>query len=143
MSLTDSLEALQSTTIRHFLQSTDQQSCLLQTISHPLQMVVEKQLAGEGLSRREMGRDRFEGRVWQWQKQFGGSILQQLRRLGASCDWSRERFTLDPDMSGMPACPSCLQIYTRLTQQYKSAKQEMLQEVHTLLKPAPTCLQGL
>ena len=63
-------------------------------------MVVEKQLAGEGQSRRGLGRDEFEKRVWQWQEQYGGSILQQLRRLGASCDWSRERFTLDPSLSG-------------------------------------------
>ena len=63
-------------------------------------MVVEKQLAGEGTSRKEVGREGFEQRVWQWQRQYGGSILQQLKRLGASCDWSRERFTLDPSLSG-------------------------------------------
>lgn len=63
-------------------------------------MVVEKQLAAEGLTRRELGREEFERRVWQWKSQYGGSILQQLRRLGASCDWSRERFTLDPSLSG-------------------------------------------
>jgi hypothetical protein len=67
-----------------------------------MQMVVEKQLAGEGLSRKELGREAFEQRVWQWQRQYGGSILQQLKRLGASCDWSRERFTLDPSLSGTP-----------------------------------------
>lgn len=70
------------------------------SLIHCTQMVVEKQLAGEGLSRKELGREAFEQRVWQWQRQYGGSILQQLKRLGASCDWSRERFTLDPSLSG-------------------------------------------
>ena len=68
-----------------------------------MQMVVEKQLASEGLNRRELGREAFEQRVWQWRAQYGGSILEQLRRLGASCDWSRERFTLDPPLSGEQA----------------------------------------
>ena len=63
-------------------------------------MVVEKQLEAEGSSRRELGRDAFEARVWQWKAQYGSSILEQLRRLGASCDWSRESFTLDPGLSG-------------------------------------------
>ena len=64
------------------------------------QMVVERQLAAEGnIGRREMGRDAFVERVWAWKAQSGGTITQQLRRLGASCDWSRERFTLDEGLS--------------------------------------------
>ena len=64
------------------------------------QMVVERQLAAEGnIGRREMGRDAFIERIWQWKAQSGGAITQQLRRLGASCDWSRERFTLDEGLS--------------------------------------------
>jgi valyl-tRNA synthetase len=64
------------------------------------QMVVERQLAQAGnIGRREMGRDAFVERVWQWKAESGGTIVRQLRRLGASCDWSRERFTLDPGLS--------------------------------------------
>jgi len=65
------------------------------------QMVVERQLADEGnnMSRRDMGRDAFIERVWEWKEQSGGTITQQLRRLGASCDWSREAFTMDEPRS--------------------------------------------
>ena len=64
------------------------------------QMVVERQLAGEGnVGRRDLGRDAFVERVWAWKAQSGGTITAQLRRLGASCDWSRERFTLDEGLS--------------------------------------------
>ncbi|MCC5863003.1 MAG: valine--tRNA ligase, partial [Gammaproteobacteria bacterium] len=63
------------------------------------QMVVERQLAGEGSSRHALGRERFLERVWQWKAQSGGTITRQLRRLGASVDWSRERFTMDPEMN--------------------------------------------
>ena len=64
------------------------------------QMVVERQLAAEGnISRRDMGREAFIKRVWEWKEESGGTILNQLRRLGASCDWSRERFTMDEGLS--------------------------------------------
>ena len=63
------------------------------------QMVVERQLNAEGTSRRELGRDRFVERVWQWKQESGDSIGGQLRRLGASVDWSRERFTMEPGLS--------------------------------------------
>ncbi len=63
------------------------------------QMVVERQLEAQGISRHELGRDAFVERVWTWKEQSGGSILNQLRRLGASCDWSRERFTMDEGLS--------------------------------------------
>jgi valyl-tRNA synthetase len=63
------------------------------------QNVVERQLAKEGKSRHDMGRDAFIDRVWAWKKTSGGTIISQLKRLGASCDWSRERFTLDPALS--------------------------------------------
>lgn len=64
------------------------------------QMVVERQLAAnQEPSRRDMGREKFVERVWEWKEESGGMILQQLRRLGASCDWSRERFTLDEGLS--------------------------------------------
>jgi valyl-tRNA synthetase len=64
------------------------------------QMVVERQLAAEGnISRRDMGREAFVARIWEWKATSGGTIVRQLRRLGASCDWSRERFTLDEGLS--------------------------------------------
>lgn len=59
------------------------------------QMVVERQLDEAGLHRRDMGREAFLERVWQWKEESGGTINRQLRRLGASCDWSKERFTMD------------------------------------------------
>jgi valyl-tRNA synthetase len=63
------------------------------------QNAVEKDLAKDGRNRHQLGRDKFLDRVWQWREEKGGRILQQLRRLGASCDWSRERFTLDAGLS--------------------------------------------
>ncbi|MGH7358347.1 MAG: class I tRNA ligase family protein, partial [Candidatus Rokuibacteriota bacterium] len=63
------------------------------------QVVVERQLAAEGTSREALGREAFIQRVWKWKEESGGTILQQLRRLGASCDWERERFTMDPGLS--------------------------------------------
>jgi valyl-tRNA synthetase len=64
------------------------------------QMVVERQLAQKGnVSRRDMGREAFVETVWKWKAESGGTIVRQLRRLGASCDWSRERFTLDEGLS--------------------------------------------
>lgn len=63
------------------------------------QMVVERLLDKEGVSRKELGRETFLSRVWQWKAESGGAITQQLRRLGASPDWSRERFTMDEGLS--------------------------------------------
>ena len=63
------------------------------------QMVVERLLAAEGSSRSELGREGFLDRVWQWKAQSGDRIAQQLRRIGASVAWSRERFTMDPGLS--------------------------------------------
>ena len=63
------------------------------------QMVVERQLSENGESRREIGRENFLSRVWKWKEQSGGTITKQLRRLGASCDWNRERFTMDEGLS--------------------------------------------
>src|ERR1700749_4909290 len=64
------------------------------------QMVVERQLVERQLpSRRDMGRKKFVERVWKWKEESGGTIINQLKRLGASCDWSRERFTMDEGLS--------------------------------------------
>jgi len=63
------------------------------------QYVVEKELAKEKKSRKSLGREKFIERVWQWKKEHGGIIIEQLKRLGASCDWARERFTMDEGLS--------------------------------------------
>jgi valyl-tRNA synthetase len=63
------------------------------------QMVVERQLEQQGKSRHDLGREAFVKRVWEWKAQSGGAITQQLRRMGASLDWSRERFTMDAGLS--------------------------------------------
>jgi valyl-tRNA synthetase len=63
------------------------------------QLMVERQLASEGKNRRDMGREAFIARVWDWKQHYGGVILQQMKRLGASVDWSREYFTMDDRMS--------------------------------------------
>lgn len=63
------------------------------------QMVVERKLEAEGKRRVEMGRDAFISKVWEWKEESGGTIVRQLRRLGASADWARERFTMDEGMS--------------------------------------------
>ncbi|WP_119165679.1 valine--tRNA ligase [Algihabitans albus] len=63
------------------------------------QMVVERQLAEQGITRHDLGRERFLEKVWDWKAQSGGTITRQLRRLGASADWPRERFTMDEGLS--------------------------------------------
>ena len=63
------------------------------------QNVVERSLAAEGSSRHELGREQFIARVWEWRKDYGGRILNQIRRMGASVDWTRERFTMDEGLS--------------------------------------------
>ncbi|MER0239661.1 valine--tRNA ligase [Fulvimarina sp. MAC8] len=75
------------------------------------QMVVERQMAasGESQTRREMGREKFVERIWQWKAESGGKIAEQLKRLGASLDWSRERFTMDEGLS-----EAVLEVFVRL-----------------------------
>ena len=63
------------------------------------QNVVEQELAKEGLTRHDLGREKFIERVWLWKEKYGGVIINQLKRLGCSCDWSRERFTMDEGLS--------------------------------------------
>ncbi len=63
------------------------------------QMMVERRLAGEGTTRQALGREKFVERVWEWKQEFGGAILDQMKRLGASVDWSREYFTMDDNLS--------------------------------------------
>src|SRR5690606_15123617 len=63
------------------------------------QMVVERQLAEKKIRRRDLTREQFIDKVWEWKAESGGIIFNQLKRLGASCDWSRERFTMDEGLS--------------------------------------------
>jgi valyl-tRNA synthetase len=63
------------------------------------QIMVERQLAAEGLTKFDLGREAFEARVWKWKEENGGRIVEQMKRAGVSCDWSREHFTLDPGLS--------------------------------------------
>jgi valyl-tRNA synthetase len=63
------------------------------------QMMVERQLASEGKKRTDLGREKFEERVWEWKRHYGGAILDQMKRLGASVDWDREYFTMDENLS--------------------------------------------
>jgi valyl-tRNA synthetase len=63
------------------------------------QLMVERQLATEGTSRQQLGREAFEARVWEWKRHYGGAILDQMKRLGASVDWQREYFTMDDHLS--------------------------------------------
>src|SRR6516164_4296181 len=63
------------------------------------QIMVERQLAAEGKNRRDIGREAFIARVWDWREHYGGAILEQMKRLGVSVDWSREYFTMDERMS--------------------------------------------
>jgi valyl-tRNA synthetase (EC 6.1.1.9) len=67
------------------------------------QNVVERKLAKEGSSRRDLGREKFLEQVWNWKEQYGSTIIRQLRRLGCSCDWERTRFTMDDGYSGAVA----------------------------------------
>ncbi|MGH9597840.1 MAG: class I tRNA ligase family protein, partial [Edaphobacter sp.] len=76
------------------------------------QMMVERQLASEGASRKELGREAFVERVWSWRKLYGGAILDQMKRLGASVDWSREYFTMDDRLS-----PAVKEAFVRLYEQ--------------------------
>ena len=73
------------------------------------QMVVERQLNAEGLSRRDLGRDKFVERVWQWKGESGGQICNQLRRMGASLDWERDQFTMDDKLSD-----AVMEVFVRL-----------------------------
>ncbi|MGD2173954.1 MAG: valine--tRNA ligase [Candidatus Brocadiaceae bacterium] len=63
------------------------------------QNVVERQIAAEGLHREDLGRDAFVERVWEWKEEYGNRIIEQLKRLGCSCDWARQRFTMDEGLS--------------------------------------------
>ncbi|MBL8386216.1 MAG: valine--tRNA ligase [Burkholderiales bacterium] len=76
------------------------------------QIVVERQLDAQGLSRHDLGRDKFTARVWEWKEASGGAITRQMRRLGDSCDWQREYFTMDAKLSAV-----VVEVFVRLYEQ--------------------------
>ncbi len=92
-------DAIMDTLIRHHRMRGQRAKWILGTDHAGIatQMQVEQLLASEGTGRAQLGREAFERRVWEWREQYGGTILEQLKRLGASCDFADERFTLDPD----------------------------------------------
>jgi valyl-tRNA synthetase len=96
------------------------------------QNVVEKQLASEGKSRHDLGREEFVKKVWQWKAESGGAILGQMRRLGDSVDWSRERFTMDEGMSN-----SVLALFKKM---YDA---ELIYRAERIINWCPRCLTAL
>jgi valyl-tRNA synthetase len=96
------------------------------------QNVVERQLAAENVSRDALGRDKFIERVWQWKAQSGGTIVQQLKRLGASCDWNRERFTMDEGLS-----TAVREVFVRLYEE------GLIYRGERLINWCPRCLTAL
>ncbi|HEX6872579.1 MAG TPA: valine--tRNA ligase [Micromonosporaceae bacterium] len=96
------------------------------------QNVVERQLATEGLSRHDLGREKFVERVWQWKAESGGMILGQMKRLGDSVDWSRERFTMDEGLSR-----AVLTIFKRLFED------GLIYRAERIINWCPRCLTAL
>jgi len=96
------------------------------------QNVVEKKLLEEGLTRHDLGRERFIQRVWQWKETSGGLIIHQLKRLGASCDWSRERFTMDEGLSR-----AVREVFVRLY------KEGLIYRGHYIINWCPRCTTAL
>jgi len=76
------------------------------------QMLVERHLKEQGIDRREIGREKFLEHVWAWKEKYGGTIVGQFKRIGASCDWSRERFTMDEGLS-RAVCEAFVRLYER------------------------------
>lgn len=96
------------------------------------QNVVEKQLMEEGLDRHILGREKFIERVWKWKEQSGGTIINQLKKLGASCDWSRERFTMDEGLS-----EAVKEVFIRLFQE------GLIYRSHYIINWCPRCQTAL
>ena len=96
------------------------------------QNVVEKQLAAQGKSRHDLGREAFVAKVWEWKEESGGLILDQMKRLGDSVDWSRERFTMDAGLS-----KAVLEIFKRL---YDA---ELIYRAERIINWCPRCLTAL
>jgi len=96
------------------------------------QNVVEKKLHAEGVDRHKLGRSKFIERVWKWKEESGGAIIHQLKRLGASCDWSREQFTMSPELSR-----AVVEVFVRLYEEGLIYRDERL------INWCPRCLTAL
>jgi valyl-tRNA synthetase len=96
------------------------------------QRVVVKKLADEGIDYRKLGREEFEQRVWQWKAKSGGTITAQMKQIGESCDWSRERFTLSPELSR-----AVREVFVRLYEQ------GFIYRAHYIINWCPSCLTAL
>ena len=96
------------------------------------QRVVVKQLAEQGIDYRKLGREEFEKRVWKWKEESGGKIVEQMRQIGDSCDWSREKFTLSPELSRI-----VLEVFVRLYEE------GLIYRANRLLNWCPVCLTVL
>jgi valyl-tRNA synthetase len=126
------------------------------------QWVVERELRAQGKTRHDLGREKFVETVWEWKKEYGGKILHQLRRIGTSCDWSRERFTLDEGLSRAVRevfvqlyeegliyrgkrlinwCPRCLSALSDLEVKYETADSK-LYHIRYPLKEKPGRANG-
>src|SRR3979490_1385170 len=96
------------------------------------QRVVVRQLAEEGTDYRELGREEFEKRVWKWKEESGNTITEQMKQIGESCDWSREKFTLSPEMSR-----AVRDAFVRLYEE------KLIYRAHYLTNWCPVCLTVL
>ena len=96
------------------------------------QRVVVKQLADQGIDYRKLGREEFERRVWKWKEESGGKITEQMRQIGESCDWSREKFTLSPELSRVVR-----EVFVRLYEE------GLIYRGHYIVNWCPSCLTTL
>ncbi len=96
------------------------------------QRVVVKKLADQGIDYRKLGRDEFEKRVWEWKAESGGAIIAQMKQIGETCDWSREQFTLSPELSRVVR-----EVFVRLYEQ------GLIYRAHYLINWCPICLTAL
>jgi len=96
------------------------------------QRVVLKLLADQGIDYRALGREEFEKRVWEWKAESGGQITKQMRQIGETCDWSRERFTLSPEYSEVVR-----EVFVRLYEE------GLIYRAHYLINWCPNCLTAL
>jgi valyl-tRNA synthetase len=96
------------------------------------QRVVVKQLADQGIDYRKLGRAEFEKRVWEWKAESGGTITRQMKQIGESCDWTREQFTLSPELSR-----TVREVFVRLYEQ------GLIYRAHYLINWCPSCLTAL
>ncbi len=96
------------------------------------QRVVVKKLADQGIDYRKLGREEFEKRVWEWKAESGGAIIAQMKQIGETCDWSREQFTLSPELSRVVR-----EVFVRLYEQ------GLIYRAHYLINWCPVCLTAL